>query len=77
MLPHRIDTRRRVNLESGSRSGAPAAQSVNAIDPAGRARSPGATLLQAGGECKMALIGSQTREPDQPSALKTSAMEAQ
>ena len=33
VLHHRIDTRRRVNLESGSRSGTPAAQSVNAIDP--------------------------------------------
>ncbi len=78
MLPHRIDTRRRVNLESGSRSGTPAAQSVNAIDPAsGSFAWRNAFTSKAGGECKMALIGSQTREPDQPSALKTSAMEAQ
>ncbi len=66
VLRHRIDTRRRVNLESGSRSGAPAAQSVNAIDPAGRLVRLAQRFCKRAVSVKWHLLGHRPANPTNP-----------
>ena len=66
VLRHRIDTRRRVNLESGSRSGTPAAQSVNAIDPASGLVRLAQRFYKRAVSVKWHLLGHRPANPTNP-----------
>ena len=58
--------RRRVNLESGSRSGTPAAQSVNAIDPASGLVRLAQRFYKRAVSVKWHLLGHRPANPTNP-----------